>query len=146
MMNKQSAKIAFFKSVPFSLAFFTLSIVLFSVESIIDGTLVDPVNILIIFGTFIIIGVLNFFRVYIDKSKWAMSKPSFVKNFIFAPIYLIIAILMVSLVTREVDLALLISVGIIFLIVFMTIQLIVYCRYKKNTDKINDALQDCEIQ
>ena len=87
-MNSSRVKIAFFRSAPFTAGLFILSIVLFAVGAIIDGSLISPFHILYIFGMFVMIGIMNFFRAYIDNSKWAMSKPSVVKNFIFAPIYL----------------------------------------------------------
>ena len=140
-MNISRAKIAFFKSVPFTAGLFILSIVLFAVGSIIDGNLISPFHILFIFGMFVLIGVINFFRAYIDNSKWAMSKPSVVKNFIFAPIYLVIALVTVIVFTGGTDIVLLLVMGLVFLIVFMVMQTIVYFAAKKKTDKINDALE-----
>ena len=140
-MNRNRAKVAFLRSAPFTAGLFTLSIVLFAVGSIIDGNLISPFHILLIFGMFVLIGVINFFRAYIDNSKWAMSKPSVVKNFIFAPIYLVIALVSVIILTGGTDIILLIGMGLLFLIVFMVMQTIVYFAAKRKTDKINDALE-----
>ena len=140
-MNRNRAKVAFLRSAPFTAGLFILSIVLFAVGSIIDGNLISPFHILFIFGMFVLIGVINFFRAYIDNSKWAMSKPSVVKNFIFAPIYLVIALVTVIVFTGGTDIVLLLVMGLVFLIVFMVMQTIVYFAAKKKTDKINDALE-----
>lgn len=140
-MNRNRAKVAFLRSAPFTSGLFTLSIVLFAVGSIIDGNLISPFHILLIFGMFVLIGVINFLRAYIDNSKWAMSKPSVVKNFIFAPIYLVIALVSVIILTGGTDIILLIGMGLLFLIVFMVMQTIVYFAAKRKTDKINDALE-----
>ena len=140
-MKKHRAKYALLKSLPFTAGLFILSIVLFAVGSIIDGNLISPFHILWIFGMFVLIGIINFFRVYIDNSKWAMSKPSVVKNFIFAPIYLVIALITVIVFTGGTDIVLLLVMGLVFLIVFMVMQTIVYFAAKKKTDKINDALE-----
>lgn len=140
-MNISRAKIAFFRSAPFTAGLFILSIVLFAVGSIIDGSLISPFHILYIFGMFVVIGIINFFRAYIDNSKWAMSKPSVVKNFIFAPIYLVIALITVIVIMGGADVVLLVGMGLLFLIVFMVMQTIVYFAAKKKTDKINDALE-----
>lgn len=140
-MNNSRAKIAFFRSVPFTAGLFILSIVLFAVGSIIDGNLISPFHIIYIFGMFVVIGVINFFRAYIDNSKWAMSKPSVVKNFIFAPIYLVIALITVIVITGGANIPVLLGMGLVFLIVFLVMQTIVYFVAKKKTDKINDALE-----
>ena len=121
--------------------FFMLSMVLFSVGSIIDGAFIDPLHILKIFLMFMLITAVNFFRFYIDDSKWAKSKPSFVKNFIFSPVYLTIALVMVVWITGIAEIGFLILMGGLFLTVFMTGQLIVYFVAKRKTDKMNDALK-----
>ena len=90
-MNRSRVKFSLFKSLPITAGTFTLSIVLCAVGTIIDGGMIDPWNILVIFGMFVMIGVVNFFRMFIDDSKWARSKPSVIKNFIFAPIYFTLA-------------------------------------------------------
>ena len=118
-----------------------LSMVLYSVGSIIDGAFIDPKNILKIVLMFILIGAVNFFRFYIDDSKWAKSKPSFVKNFIFSPVYLIIALVVVMWITRKTEIGFLLLMGGVFLTVFLAGQLIVYFVAKRKTDKMNDALK-----
>lgn len=120
---------------------FMLSMVLFSVGSMIDGSLIEPLSILKIFFMFMLITAVNFFRFYIDDSKWAKSKPSFVKNFIFSPVYLTIALLMAVWMSGLTDIGFLLLMGGIFLIVFLTGQLTVYFVAKRKTDKMNDALK-----
>ena len=118
-----------------------LSMVLFSVGSIYDGALIDPVNILKIFLMFMLITAVNFFRFYIDDSKWAKSKPSFVKNFIFSPVYLTFALVTAVWITGLTNIKFILLMGAVFLTVFMTGQLIVYFAAKRKTDKMNDALK-----
>lgn len=140
-MKKNRAKYALLKSLPFTAGLFILSIVLFAVGSVVDGNLISPFHILWIFGMFVLIGIINFFRVYIDNSKWAMSKPSVIKNFIFAPIYFVFAMITVIVLTGGTDITALLGMGFVFLTVFLIMQTIVYFKAKKDTDKINDALE-----
>lgn len=139
-MNYSKAKKSLIRSFPITAGAFILSIVLFAVGSAIDKAAIDPINILKIFAMFIVIGVINFFRFYIDGSKWSMSKPSVVKNFIFAPIYLILAIAFVIWIVGSVDIRFIALMGAIFITVFMILQTIIYFAAKAKTDKINDAL------
>ena len=140
-MRRSRVKTSLIGSLLISAAAFMLSMVLYSVGSIIDGAFIDPVNILKIVLMFILIGAVNFFRFYIDDSKWAKSKPSFVKNFIFSPIYLTIAMVMTVWITGMTDIGFLILMGVLFLAVFLTGQLVVYFVAKSKTDKMNDALK-----
>lgn len=140
-MNITRVKFSLIGSFPLTAGAFMLCIFLFSIGSIIDGALISPFDIIKIFVLFIIIGIVNFFRFYIDKSKWAMSKPMFIKNFIFAPIYLLIAMVMVIWITGTADILTLVFLVITFCIVFMIMQTIVYFIARKNTEKINDALE-----
>lgn len=140
-MRRSRVKTSLIGSLLITGAAFMLSMVLYSVGSIFDGAYIDPVNILKIFLMFILIGAVNFFRFYIDDSKWAKSKPSFVKNFIFSPVYLIIALVVVMWITRKTEIGFLLLMGGVFLTVFLAGQLIVYYVAKRKTDKMNDALK-----
>ena len=133
-MNRSRVKISLIRSLPITAGTFILSIVLSAVGTIIDGGLIDPWHILVIFGMFIIIGVVNFFRVFIDDSKWAKSKPSFVKNFIFSPVYLTFALVTAVWITGLTNIKFILLMGAVFLTVFMTGQLIVYFVAKRKTD------------
>ena len=140
-MNRSRVKFSLIRSLPITAGTFILSIVLSAVGTIIDGGLIDPWHILVIFGMFIIIGVVNFFRVFIDDSKWARSKPSVVKNFIFGPIYFTLAMAFTVYVTGGVYLPYLIGMGLLFLAIFMIMQTVTYFVAKKKTDQMNDALK-----
>ena len=140
-MRRSRVKTSLIGSLLITGAAFMLSMVLFSVGSIFDGALIDPVNILKIFLMFILIGTVNFFRFYIDDSKWAKSKPSFVKNFIFSPVYLTFALVTAVWITGLTNIKFILLMGAVFLTVFMTGQLIVYFVAKRKTDKMNDALK-----
>ena len=52
-----------------------------------------------------------------------------------------IALVSVIILTGGTDIILLIGMGLLFLIVFMVMQTIVYFAAKRKTDKINDALE-----
>lgn len=140
-MRSSRVKTSLIGSLLITGAAFMLSMVLYSVGSIFDGAYINPVNILKIFVMFILIGTVNFFRFYIDDSKWAKSKPSFVKNFIFAPVYLTFALVTAVWITGLTDIAFVLLMGAVFLAVFLTGQLIVYFVAKRKTDKMNDALK-----
>lgn len=140
-MRRSRVKTSLIGSLLITGAAFMLSMVLFSVGSIYDGALIDPVHILKIFLMFMLITAVNFFRFYIDDSKWAKSKPSFVKNFIFSPVYLTFALVTAVWITGLTNIKFILLMGAVFLTVFMTGQLIVYFAAKHKTDKMNDALK-----
>ena len=140
-MNRSRVKFSLFKSLPITAGTFILSIVLCAVGTIIDGGMIDPWNILVIFGMFVMIGVVNFFRMFIDDSKWARSKPSVIKNFIFAPIYFTLAMVYAVYATGGVYFPVLLGMGLLFLAVFRIMQTITYFAAKKKTDRMNDALK-----
>ena len=140
-MNRSRVKISLIRSLPVTAGTFILSIVLCAVGTVIDGGLIDPWNILVIFGMFIVIGVVNFFRMFIDDSKWARSKPSVIKNFIFAPIYFVIAMVYAVYATGGFYFPVLLGMGLLFLTVFMIMQTVTYFAAKKKTDQMNDALK-----
>lgn len=140
-MKRTKVKMSLIRSIPITAGAFILSIVLFSVGSIIDGTWINPISILKLFVIFILIGVVNFFRILIDGSRWSMTKPSVVKNFIFAPIYLILALTLVVWITESWDVGFLALVGVVFMIVFMIGQTISFLIAKSKTEKMNDALK-----
>lgn len=140
-MNHSKVYISLIRSLPITAGTFILSIVLMSVGSLIDGNMISPVNILMVFGMFIVIGVINFFRVYIDGTRWARSKPSVIKNFIFAPVYFVIAMAYIVWLYGGMYLNILFAIGTVFLAVFLIMQLISYFAAKKVTDRMNDALK-----
>ena len=139
-MTKSKVKNALLKSFVFTAAAFVLGIVLFALGSIYDGNLIQPSSLLLMVLMFGIIEVINFFRVYFDDTKWARSKPAVVKNFIFAPIYFAIAMIFLHLLLGELHFKELILYIGLFLVIFLSGQVIVYFVSKKKTDLMNDAL------
>lgn len=139
-MNESRIRISLLKAIPVTAGCFIMSIILYAVGSLVDGALIDPVSILLIFALFSLIYIVNVFRTYIDDTPWAKSKPVVIKNVIFAPVYLILALVFASLIIGVVNIPLLILMGVIFLAVFTVMQLIVYHVAKKDTDLMNDAL------
>jgi hypothetical protein len=140
-MKSSKIKTSLLKSLPITAGNFIVCIVLFSIGSIIDGTLIDPVDVLKLFGLFVAIGMVNYFRFYIDGSRWSMSKPSVLKNIIFAPIYLLLAMVFIVWITGTGDVKTLAMVGAIFIVVFTVMQVIAYFIEKIKTDEMNDALK-----
>ena len=88
----------------------------------------------------------TFFRILLDSSKWAMSKPFYVKNIIVMPLYLAVSLFTAMDISREVDefprFSLLLIYALLFLVVFTIRQLIEYFICKAKTDEMNDALTE----
>ncbi len=123
-------------------ACFIAGIVFFSIGSVIDGDLITPMQNLILFGESLAVGILTFLRLIIDRSKWALKRPHILKNFIFAPFYLVIALVTISLMFQGPDIKNLLIGGGIFLGIFLVLQTILYFIGKKDTDHMNDALKE----
>lgn len=123
-------------------ACFAAGIIFFSIGSMIDGNLITPMQNLLILGESLAIGVLTLLRLTIDRSRWALSGPHILKNFIFAPFYLAIALVTVSLMFGGPDPGYLLLAGGIFLGTFLVLQTVLYFVSKKDTDHMNDALRE----
>ena len=96
-------------------ACFIAGIILFSIGSMVDGNLINPMQNLIVLGESLAVGALTFLRFLIDRSRWALSRPHILKNFIFAPFYLAIALVTVSLMFGGPDTGYLLLAGGVFL-------------------------------
>ena len=120
---------------------FISGIVFYSVACWIGGNLIKPVDVILLFLMFIVIGVLNFIRFNVERTKWAMSKPAIVKNIIFAPLFYVVAIVFVSLIVGWLDKETLLILSLVFLVTFLVSQIFVFVVAKHNTDKMNDALE-----
>ncbi len=105
-----------------------------------------PVNIIRIWMGFFILGIITIIRSVFDATNWARSKPFYVKNILFMPLYLIVAIAMAMGIVKGqgviMSMPLMILYAVIFLIVFIIRQLIEYIIQKAKTNKMNDALKE----
>ena len=123
-------------------ACFMLCIIAVSSGAMIDGSLLSPEQNLLVLAMAVAVGIVSFFRILTDRCRWAMRKPHIVKNFIFAPLYLAVAVVFIWLIFGQMDIARLIYVCVVFTVVFLIGQTIVYLISKKDTDRMNDALKE----
>ena len=137
MLKKNIARASIVASVCF-----IAGIIFFSIGSLIDGNLITPQQNLLVLGESVAVGALTFLRLLIDRSRWALSRPHILKNFIFAPFYLVIALVTVSLMFGGPDPGYLLLAGGIFLGTFLVLQTVLYLLSKKDTDQMNDALKE----
>ena len=139
-MGKGRLKRALIKAFIVTSACFILSVVLFSVVSAICSWQIEPMMLVSMFIMYVVIWGLTVVRMYIDESRWALSKPYIIKNLIFMPFYFVVAMLFVVFVFGVDILTIGVSAG-AFIAVFLVTQIIVYLRSKMNTDLMNDALR-----
>ena len=107
---------------------------------------IEPLNIIKIWMGFFILGVITIIRSVFDTTKWSRSKPFYVKNILFMPLYLIVALTMAMGIVKGqgelLSIPLMILYAVLFLIVFTIRQLIEYFLQKAKTNKMNDALKE----
>ena len=139
-MGKGRLKRALIKAFIVTSACFITSIVLFAAVSAVCGWLIEPMIPVYMFIMYLVIWGLTVVRMYIDESRWALSKPYIIKNLIFMPFYFVVAMLFVVFVFGVDILTIGVSAG-AFIAVFLVTQIIVYLRSKMNTDLMNDALR-----
>ena len=146
MMSGERFKNIVKKSFSIAAICFSLGILFIGIGFSFFGIYIEPVNIIRIWIGFFILGVITIGRSAFDVTQWARSKPFYVKNILFMPLYLIVALVMaMSLVKGQGDimsLPLMILYAVIFLFVFTIRQFIEYFIQKAKTDKMNDALEE----
>ena len=124
---------------------FSMSILFIGVFCTVTSFSVEGMELVKIWLTFFILGGITFFRIMIDDTQWAKSKPFFVKNIIFLPLYLIVTLIMaMSIVGMQEIMArpyLVLVYVVIFLVTFTVRQLVGYIIEKAKTDLMNDALE-----
>ena len=123
-------------------ACFTVSIILYAAVNALSGMWIDPKVIMAIAVMNIVLWMITVFRIYIDSGRWARSKPYVIKNFIFMPLYLAVAMTFVAVVFGVGDILILVVAAVVFLAVFSVMQTIVYIRSRMATDRMNDALRE----
>ena len=121
-------------------ACFAASVVLTSAVSMVLGWSMEPGLILSMFVMFSVLWSLTVIRLIVSGSRWALSKPYIVKDLIFMPVYLVVAMLFVVFNFGIDFIAIGLAAG-VFLAVFFVMQTIVYLMSKKRTDLMNDALR-----
>ena len=73
---------------------FSMSILFIGVFCAATNLSIEGMELVKIWLTFFILGGITFFRIMIDDTQWAKSKPFFVKNIIFLPLYLVVTLIM----------------------------------------------------
>lgn len=146
MKNRERFKDIVKKSFSITAICFSMGILFIGIAFSFFGIYMEPMNIIRIWSGFFILGIITIFRSLSDYTQWARSKPFYLKNIIFMPLYLIVALVMaISMVKGqgvEVSLFLVIIYSSIFLVVFTIRQFIEYFIQKAKTDKMNDALTE----
>ena len=83
-------------------------------------------------------------RLLFGETNWAKSKPFYIKNLLFMPLYLAVALILVMDIVADMgvtpNLPLIVFCIAIFVVTFTIRQLIEYFIQKAKTDKMNDAL------
>ena len=123
---------------------FSMSILFTGIICCFLNESIPPVIIVKMWITFFILGIITIFRIMADSSKWALSKPFYVKNIVFMPFYLIVSIFFAMSVVESEDMIsrtlIFIFYAALFLVAFTITQVISYFIIKAKTDKMNDAL------
>ena len=145
-MDGKKIKMAFTKAFSLAAVCFSMSILFIGVSLSFSNAFIAPIILVKIFITFFILGIFTFFRILLDSSKWAMSKPFYVKDIIVMPLYLAVSLFTAMDISREVNefprFSLLLIYALLFLVVFTIRQLIEYFICKAKTDEMNDALTE----
>ena len=140
-MDNSRLKKACAKAFSVTAACFIMSIVLVSSVYALFGWWIEPSMIVAMWILFAVIWLLTVIRMYIDGSRWALTKPYVIKNLIFMPLYMAVTMVFAVFGFGGFDLlTLAVSAG-AFLAVFTVMQVIAYIRYKAATDSMNDALR-----
>lgn len=144
-MDEKKMLIALKKSISRAAILFSLTVLFIGIIYAFEGASIQAVVLIKLWITFLAAGILIFFRVLADSSKWAMGKPFIVKNLIFMPLFLLVALIFAMDVSREEgqvipDFTKLPVYAGIFLLCFTIAQIIGYFRMKAKTDLMNDAL------
>ena len=142
--EKNRIKAAIIKSISRVAVCFSVGILIISVMFAIGNISLEPVQLLKIWIGFFILAIVNFFRLMVSSSKWAMGKPFILTNLLFMPLYLVTALVLAMDLIKDVEglpkgWMLVLYAG-IFLVVFSVKQFIEYFSYKAKTDLMNDAL------
>ena len=142
--EKNRIKAAIIKSISRVAVCFSVGILIISVMFAIGNISLEPVQLLKIWIGFFILAIVNFFRLMVSSSKWAMGKPFILTNLFFMPLYLVTALVLAMDLIKDVEglpkgWMLVLYAG-IFLVVFSVKQFIEYFSYKAKTDLMNDAL------
>lgn len=139
-MDKTRLKRACVKAFAVVSACFILSVVLFAAVSAVFGWWIDPMILVSMCVMYLVLWVITAVRMFMDESRWALSKPYIVKNLIFMPFYFVVAMLFVVFAFGFDIVSIGFAAG-AFLTVFLIMQTVVYLMSRKKTDLMNDALK-----
>lgn len=142
--EKYRIKNAIIKSISRVAVCFSVGILFMSIFCAIGNISIEPIELIKLWIGFFFLIIVNFFRLMVASSKWALGKPFILINLLFMPLYLVIALVLAMDFVKDVDGLpkgwLLVMYAGIFLIVFSVKQFISYFTYKAKTDLMNDAL------
>ena len=144
-IDKTKIKIILQKSISRAAICFSISALFVGIIYAFEGTLIGPVELIKLWITFFVLGIIIFLRILADSSKWAMGKPFIVKNLIFMPLALAVTLIFAMDVSRQenqifTDFSKLLIYAGIFLLCFSIVQVISYFVTKSRIDRMNDAL------
>ena len=145
LINREIIINAVKKSVSRVSVCFSLTALFISILLTFNGEDIEPVVLIKLWIAFLLIGVIVFFRTLADTSRWAMGMPFIIKNLIFMPLALIVAVTFALDVSREAgqflpDFTKLPVYAGVFLVGFTIVQIVNYLVSKAGTDRMNDAL------
>ena len=144
-IDREKVKLAVQKSVSRSAILFSLTALFIGIILAFEGAFLGAAELIKIWIAFFVMGIILFFRILADSSRWAMGKPFIVKNLIFMPLFLLVALILVMDISRQEgqvlpDFTKLPLYAGIFLVCFTVAQIIGYFILKAKTDRMNDAL------
>ena len=143
-MNDERFKQILKKSFTTAAICFSMGIFFFGISFSLSGSYINAVYIVKIWIAFFILGLLTVARLLFGETNWAKSKPFYIKNLIFMPLYLAVALILVMDIVADMgvtpNLPLIVFCIVIFVVTFTIRQLIEYFIQKAKTDKMNDAL------
>lgn len=123
---------------------FSVGILFFGISFSVSSDYIKAIYIVKIWIAFFILGILSIVRLVFGETAWAKSKPFYVKNLLFMPLYLAVALILVMDIIRDMgvnpSLTLVAFCTAVFIVTFTIRQLIEYFIQKAKTDKMNDAL------
>ena len=143
-MESRKIKSAFIKAFSIVAICFSMSILFIGLIFSLLNVYIEPVYIVKIWVMFFILGIITIFRIMAESSRWALSKPFYVKNIVFMPLYLIVSVITAMDIAGNTEIIprsyLIILYAFVFLVAFTIRQVVGYIIEKAKTDKMNDAL------
>jgi len=143
-------KTAFQRAITRASIIFFFCIIFFAVAEYLAGEWIEPIMLIKLWSAYFVITILIFFRVLIDNTKWALNKPYIIKNIMFAPLFLTVALVlsadMMGDQTFFPRIGMLVVNSILFIAIFSLLHVIAYFMRKSETDAMNEALHQINTE